>query len=125
MWVFMNDAFVSVVQHWDDADKLMVRARCQGDLERVFPDRVADVHWSPTNDYLFRVVVTRPEFDAAMLRETRRIDYPNFKGSVQENDRHDAYMAVWSAMHRLQSTRRMIALPVVNPPQVSGKRKGK
>jgi hypothetical protein len=35
-----------------------------------------------------------------------RIDYDNFKSSVEEQDRHDAYMGVWSAMLRLQMDRR-------------------
>ena len=37
--------------------------------------------------------------------EVGDIDYPNFKDGVRENDRHDAYLQVWSAMHQLQSKR--------------------
>ena len=38
----------------------------------------------------------------ALAESVRQITYPNFKGSVAEHDRHDAYMAVWQAMYRFQ-----------------------
>ena len=78
-------------------------------------------------DYLFRLVVSRADMDAAMLREVRRINYGNFKGSVEENWRHDAYMRVWSVMHQEQihQATRMVALPVVAPQLYADKPKGK
>ena len=36
MWVFLSDAFLSIVAHRDDPDALLVRARRQGDIECVF-----------------------------------------------------------------------------------------
>jgi hypothetical protein len=38
-----------------------------------------------------------------MIRALEKIDYPNFKSSVRDNDRHLAYMDVWSAMLRAQT----------------------
>jgi hypothetical protein len=108
MWVFRNDAFVSAVQHRDNADHLMVRARVSGDLERFFgwplgSDRVAT---TPEADYLFRTVVSREEMCEALICSVDGIVYANFKDSIPKtkkgNLRHDFYMRVWNAMMAYQ-----------------------
>jgi hypothetical protein len=101
MWIFLNDAFLSVVQHQNNRDSLLVRARVAGDLERVLPD--ATVTYTPEDDYAYRTVVTRKEFTEALAHAVEEINYPNFKDSVHESDRHHAYMDVWNAMRRLQA----------------------
>jgi hypothetical protein len=99
MWVFLNDAFVSAVEHRDDKNLLMVRARFEGDLQRVFPRRADQVLRTPNADYLFRVVVTKQEFADVMFDEASAgIDYGNFKGSVKTMPRHDVYLDVWHVM---------------------------
>lgn len=103
MWIFLNDAFMSVVEHRDDSNLLMVRARLPGDLEAVFPDLAPSVQTTPDADYMFRVVVTRERMMQAMIDEVGRIDYFNFKSSVSDCDRHDAYLGVWSVMYRAQN----------------------
>lgn len=108
MWIFLSDAFLSVVADRDNADRLMVRSRVRGDIERAFAaagvpvpdDGVAE---TPNADYRFRVFVDRAAFASLVLPElVRSIDYPNFKGSVRDDRRHDAYMDAWSVMHRFQ-----------------------
>jgi hypothetical protein len=37
MWIFCESGFYSIVQHEDDPNTLIVRARIKGDLERLFP----------------------------------------------------------------------------------------
>ena len=37
MWIFLSNSFISVVQKPGDNDLLTVRARIEGDIERVFP----------------------------------------------------------------------------------------
>jgi hypothetical protein len=100
MWIFLNDAFLSIVDKDGDGTTLLVRARRPGDLERVFPD--ASVQETPHNDYRFRARVSRPEVIQAMAQAIERLDYPNFKGSVVDHRRHDAYLRVWSVMHQYQ-----------------------
>ena len=106
MWIMLPDAFISVVEYVvtpPQPDKLLVRARVKGDLEKIFPrnevERTADA------DYLYRTVVTRNQLKLAMLNEIDRIDYRNFKNSVPVEDkpRHDAYLRCWSAMMSLQT----------------------
>lgn len=98
MWVFLNDSFVSVVEHRDEKDVLLVRSRIQGDIEKLVPE--ATVFEDPSADYRYRALVPRELFQEAMSRAVDKVDYPNFKGSVSDARRHQAYMNVWSAMAR-------------------------
>jgi hypothetical protein len=103
MWVMLNRAFLSIVDPEERTDVLLVRGRVKGDIERVFPK--AKVTDTPSRDYRFRALIPRELVAATMADEVRRIAYPNFKGSVLEKDRHDAYFRCWAAMHDLQGSR--------------------
>ena len=100
MWIFMNDAFVSIVDKGGDGSTLLVRGRHAGDIERVFPG--AKVERTPARDYLFRARVSRTEVAERIAERLRGIEYPNFKASVKEVDRHDAYGGVWGEMNEWQ-----------------------
>jgi hypothetical protein len=103
MWIHLSDAFLSVVAHRHDPDMLLVRGRVQGDIERVFPDAV--VTTTPDADYRFRAVLPRGVVAGALAGSVLTIEYDNFKNSVTEHDRHDAYFQSWHAMHHLQQNR--------------------
>jgi hypothetical protein len=107
MWVFLNNAFMSIVQHRAQPRKVMIRARFRGDLETVFPDLADQVQETPTADYRFRLTVSKARLQKALSYQVARIDYDNFKGSVAEQWRHDAYMGVWGVMWREQKARSM------------------
>lgn len=105
MWIFLNNAMLSVVvprarSAAAKKDYLIVRARCRGDIERVFPQ--AHVVENPFRDYVFRAMLPRAEVANAVAQSVMEIDYQNFKDSVSENDRHDAYLECWDAMNALQ-----------------------
>jgi hypothetical protein len=105
VWVFLNNAFVSAVQHRDNADLLVVRARVEGDLERFFAeDQNLKVERTEDADYLFRTTIRKNLFAAALLNRMTEIDYANFKDSIalEDADRHGAYLRVWQAMNNLQ-----------------------
>jgi hypothetical protein len=101
MWIFLNNAFLSIVDKGGDGTTLLVRARRSGDIERTFPE--AKVERTPANDYRFRARLGREVVAAALAEAVRAITYSNFKGSVRELDRHDAYMGVWEVMHHYQT----------------------
>ena len=101
MWIFLNNAFLSIVDKGGKGTTLLVRARKAGDIERVFPD--AKVQQTPKNDYRFRARLDRGLVAQVLAETVRHITYPNFKGSVPEGDRHDAYLDVWKAMYQYQS----------------------
>lgn len=122
MWVFLNDAFFSIVdekakesktrkpakRRATDRDILVVRARLKGDIERVFTQHMKlagkplEVTESALSDYRFRARVPRGIVKEVMVAEVQRITYGNFKDSVAEDDRHKAYSGVWGVMYRLQ-----------------------
>ena len=100
MWIFFNNAFLSIVDKGGDGTTLLVRARQEGDIQAVFPD--AQVELTPHNDYRFRARIDREDVALAVAASVRAITFPNFKGSVKDRKRHDAYMGVWQVMHRYQ-----------------------
>jgi hypothetical protein len=108
MWLFTSNAMLSIVDPAPElpanaAPRLLVRARIKGDIEAVFP--AAKVTCTPSRDYRFRALLPRAEVAAAIAEQVASIGYPNFKGSVHENGRHDAYLGVWGVMHREQQRR--------------------
>jgi hypothetical protein len=108
MWIFLSDSFLSIVEYRPDPSKLLVRARIRGDIERVFPG-VRAVHTPVRADYAYRASIDRKAVAVAVSKQVLDIDYPNFKDSVLEDDRHDAYMGVWTTMNNYQRQR---ALPL-------------
>jgi hypothetical protein len=108
MWICLNNAFLSIVVPRAGTsaaknDDLIVRGRCKGDIEAVFPD--ANVTHTPDRDYAFRASIKREAVANAIAAQVREIDYENFKDSVAEHDRHDAYFDIWGAMNCLQHAR--------------------
>jgi len=96
MWIFLNKAFLSIVQDHKDPDQLLVRGRFVGDIESIWPDAKV-VEWGGT-DYRFRTFLPRKEVVDAMVQEIEALDYNNFKNSVSNLVRHDIYAEVWLAM---------------------------
>jgi hypothetical protein len=103
MWVFLSDAFLSIVESNNDPRTLLVRARAKEDLHRVFPD--APVSENPDRDYRFRAAVPREEVAQALAACVRGLAYGNFKDSVPEKDRASAYLGVWQRMLAFQDLR--------------------
>jgi hypothetical protein len=101
MWLCMNSAFLSIAFKDCAEDELLVRARREGDIQKVFPN--AKVIKSTNTDYLYRAVIPRNEVASAMAAQIQDIDYGNFKSSVNDKGLHDAYLEVWHAMAALQS----------------------
>lgn len=100
MWVFLNNAFLSIVRHRAKPQHLLVRARFPDDLARVFPN--AMVETTPDADYRYRCTVTRLTVQRAMVAAVKDVTYPNFKNSVAEHARHEVYSDVWDVMRGAQ-----------------------
>lgn len=104
MWIFLNNAFLSIIDPegaYDGSDgpvgeRLLVRARFKGDIERVFPRH--KVRETKERDYRFRTLVPRETVAKAMSDAVMQNGAKNFKGSTKEKWRHDCYMRVWSVM---------------------------
>lgn len=100
MWLCLSDAFLSIVDKDCQPDELLVRARRDGDIERVFPGAKVEVTLS--NDYRCRAKIKRADIAAAMAQRVMDMGYSNFKGSVKDENLHDVYMGVWSTIGKLQ-----------------------
>ena len=100
MWIFLPNSFISIVQKPGDTDMLTVRSRIKGDIENVFPG--VKVEANKGTDYKFRAKVQREAVAKALHDQAMSISYANFKGTVKDRKRHDAYMSVWSAMYGVQ-----------------------
>ena len=102
MWVYLNNAFLSIVAHRTKRGHLLVRSRFPDDLARVFP--AAMVETTPDADYRYRCTVTRAQVQAAMAVAVRDVTYPNFKNSVESAQRRGIYSEVWEVMREAQET---------------------
>lgn len=96
MWIFMNDSFLSIVSDQEKPGNLLVRARIKGDIERVFTE--AKVSHTPDFDYYYRASLPGKEVAGRMAELITSIDYSNFKNSVKDHSRHNAYFDVWDVM---------------------------
>jgi len=92
----LNDSFLSIVAHTEKPGTLLVRARKAGDIEALFPQ--ANTWVDEGADYHHRAEVPAAEVARAIAARVAAIDYRNFKGSVADQPRHDAYMKVWEVM---------------------------
>jgi len=104
MWIVMNDSYISAVQDRTNKMNLVVRARVREDLENAFPSLKQDIIESTDSDYRFRLFMTKQFLCGVMNTKIMNIDYDNFKNSVKQNWRHDAYLAIWSVMYKVQKT---------------------
>ena len=101
MWVCLNNAFLSIVEHRDNSSLLMVRARRWEDLLNTFPSEEHDIIVTPDADYPYRLILPRGEVRYWLYEAVDRISYPNFKASVpaSDPDRKKFYGQVWQAGH--------------------------
>lgn len=100
MWIFLNDAFFSIVEDKQNPLRFSVRARHKGDLEKVFLISPNAVHTTPLNDYRFRAFLSKDIVIKRLAGEMEQINYTNFKDSIAPEDksRYSAYTRVWNAM---------------------------
>jgi hypothetical protein len=127
MWLFTKIGFFSATLAEETKDinpMLKVRARSREDLERLvaymngmvkdgklFPPTRGEKSWRKIHedrraDYYWRIFMVRSTWSKVVASLADAIDYGNFKAAVHgEPDRDSAYMAVWSAMNRLQEVR--------------------
>lgn len=104
MWIFTRRGFISAVQHREEPDTLVVRARAKGHLTALFGSS-AKPETVKGSDYPWRVYVSKDELVRIVAREVLGIDYANFKSSVKNDLYHDTLMDIWTAGLRLEGGR--------------------
>jgi hypothetical protein len=116
MWLITESGFYSAVEHREDPDRILIRARDRGDLERLV-ELVDSLSGAPTPrivemedaDYLYRIEVFRQEWIDACAAMAGAVNYANFKSMVGERRGHDraaVYGRVWSVLLTLQPLRK-------------------
>jgi len=112
MWIFCKTGFLSIVEHRGEADRLLVRARVEEDLQGFVErlDRLGrrrhPIEETPVADYRFRTVAEKRLVARALAQLAEEIEYTNFKAAVHgDPPRDDAYMDVWDAMRELQKAK--------------------
>jgi hypothetical protein len=92
MWLYLRNAFVSIVQHHERHDLLVVRARNRKHLEELGFQKIQRTR---DTDYEFRVIVTRPRFLQMMMRQVEHLTYTNYKDASRLKD--DVLWKVYNA----------------------------
>ena len=100
-WLCFNDAFLSVVNHRDDRNLLVVRGRRREHLISVF-GKDAQITVTPERDYKYRVIAERKKVAQIVADRINHIDYGNFKNSVGSEGLHALYERFWSMHHQYQ-----------------------
>ena len=114
MWIFMNDAFLSIVvphpsdipaHHKKTPNLMVVRARRKIDLTNSFGRGADIIEGGPERDYRWRVFLPRSIIADFVFEAVNSIDYHNFKDSIpaKDKDRKRAYGSVWACMDRFQA----------------------
>lgn len=116
MWIFLSDAFVSIVEDHKCPSLVLVRARTEQHLTNFLTAEIEDenTHWTvqnardncmyetPGRDYRWRVTLSKDVVSQLMAVHASNIDYSNFKDSIRSNRYHDAAARVWHEVGKLQ-----------------------
>ena len=107
MWIMLDTGFISIVEHNDNPDVLLVRARVREDIALTFGDDI-EIEEMPGADYLYRASVDREEVAELIWHKVMSLDYTShakdvaLKRSSPAEGRRAAYYDTWSAMGRMQ-----------------------
>jgi hypothetical protein len=105
MWIFTETGFVSAVQHRENPDYLMVRARDAQSLESLATMISVEIKSTPTADYPYRLVAAKEDVKSWMNDNIDFLGYSNFKNQVAiTRGKEYAYAlgSVWSTMHEVE-----------------------
>jgi len=106
MWLFCRSGFFSAVLNYERDDTIHVRARFEGDLERLLESHGIEgipISHTPGNDYPYRADIPTETWSIICLEEAKDIDYINFKNAVHDGTNRDkAYMDVWKTLRQSQ-----------------------
>lgn len=124
MWIFTSAGFVSAVEHREDENYLMVRARDKRSLEEMIDGielagnaegvdygiENMEIYSVAYSDYPWRVVISKATFAVWSVYEIMNfINYHNFKDAAKMNrgkEWANALMGVWSSMLAVEDVKR-------------------
>jgi len=87
MWLFTKNSFVSIVQHRERPDDVLIRARVKKHLERLFPHKAEEIYADSDADYKYRLLVSKKELAEVLSAYIlQSLDYDNFKAAQEPDD---------------------------------------
>ncbi len=103
MWLFTSNSFVSIVVDKENQHRLLIRARCKGDIEELFPQ--SSVFIDENADYRYRAYISKSEVSQNLFEYIDNLNYTNFKNSIpdEKSTYQDACLWVWTIMKDLQA----------------------
>jgi len=105
MWLFTKNSFVSIVQHREQPDDVLVRARVKKHLVRIFPEMAEEIWHDNEADYPWRLIVSKQALAGRVSAYIlQSLDYDNFKAAQETNELAWTHFlhAVWAEGVRLQ-----------------------
>ncbi|OGM09316.1 hypothetical protein A2Z67_05235 [Candidatus Woesebacteria bacterium RBG_13_36_22] len=90
MWLFTRDGFLSIVEHNDKPDMLIVRSRFNGHIERIFGDLAGKVEKDAGTDYEYRAEIRKAKVAEVIAQMVLDIDYGNFKNELGKLNKVDS-----------------------------------
>jgi hypothetical protein len=115
LWIFTTRGFFSIVEHKNDPNRVVIRARVRKDIDNIkmlFEElglKASDILESLDSDYRYRIFANRIDWVSVMTQIIADVGYTNFKNAVYETGslaikgkRHEAYLDIWAIMHELQ-----------------------
>ena len=100
MWVFTDNAFISLRADMTVPDLLDVRARFPGDIEKLWPQAVVTENYE--YDYRFSSQVRREDVASVLGHQVRKLRYHSLTERILSPTREEAYLHVWFAMREAQ-----------------------
>ena len=92
MYVFTDNAFLSIVAHEFDERLLEVRGQYAGDIERTFPE--AEVAYNPGAEFPYATAVGRDRVAERIALRVQHVGYRSFNPNSEEPWRQDVYSRV-------------------------------
>jgi hypothetical protein len=105
MWIFTETGFVSAVQHRENPDYLMVRARDRESLVQLSEMTETEIKSTPDADYPYRLTATKEDVKSWMNDSIDFLGYSNFKNQVaitRGKNYARTLGSVWSTMHDVE-----------------------
>ena len=110
MWLMTQYGFYSIVQHKDDSEKFLVRARVRLDLDRLkdLAALTTEIVELKDADYRYRIEISRNEMLRVLKWLGEAINYPNFKDRIadlpDQKPRLSQYHDVWATMRGINAS---------------------
>mgnify|MGYP001158122162 FL=1 len=101
MWIFTNDGFFSIAQHYTEMDCFQVKSRVPDVLEKLWPE--SEIEIIEDADYRYRITIEKEKVIPVIIQKMETVDYSNFKNECHNmEDYYRALGGVWSKMYEYQ-----------------------